>query len=144
MQNSSPRPVWHGSYYDTVIVWLILWWCFWSERDDTRLKSNSSFGLQTKLLKVSLHVTSALLESDSGSSLTIPFTGSWSGGGWDGVEDANFKISYISCVKTMSFENLPKCFGNLLSFNYGTGISDSMECNSTVLQTFHSSVLTAH
>jgi len=44
----------------------------------------------------------------------------------------------------MSIENVPKPFGNLLSFNYATGISDTMECISTVLKTFHSSVLAAY
>lgn len=46
------------------------------DRHDIMLKATRSFGLQMKLLEVSLDVTSALLESDSDSSLTIPFSGS--------------------------------------------------------------------
>lgn len=98
-----------------------------------------------ELWKVRIGVARALLESDSDSSLSVPFPGNWSSEGSHGVEAAKAKISCfpISVTSILCLlKNVPEPFGNLPNFKSATGISDTMECNPTLFKTLHHSLLT--
>lgn len=88
-------------------------------------------------------MASALLDSDSDSSLPVLFPGSWSNEGWHRwtLQRLKSPVSLFQLCQFHVLKNPLKPFGNH-SLNSATGISDTMECNSTLFKSSHHSLLT--